>query len=279
MLQKKFFIFIIFVSLMFLHGIVSNSGQTQQAQLSNSNVQPFTDLSFEINIPTQDHLRLQPIPLILKLSNRTNRSVLGYSSIGFGGYPLYLYVQKIGSENKVLIQPLTTISGSSGVINSEVPAGVSYEAKELITIGLNKYFPERGTYELQAVLFNADRTQSIESNVSTIEIQEPSGINRNVYNLIKDSSFQDYLFSGVEFKKVKNTLELITTRFPNSSYAKNSCYLLGEIYFYDKQYPKALNNLLRLENDSDFIFADKVKSYLAEIRRLPQEQQINEEKP
>lgn len=163
--------------------------------------------------------------------------------------------------------------------NIEIEPSESSEATEFVTLGLNKYFPEPGIYELQAVLYNADGTQSIESNTVTIEIQEPSGINRNAYNLIKNSSFQDYLFSGAEFKKVKNTLEAITTRFPNSAYAKNSFYLLGEVYFYDKQYPKALTNLLRLENDNGFIFAEKVKNYLTEIRRLPQAQQINEEKP
>jgi hypothetical protein len=72
---------------------------------------------------------------------------------------------------------------------------------------------------------------------------------------------------------VKNTLGAITTRFPNSVYAKGSSFVLGEVYFGRKNYSQALLNLLRLENDRDFIFAEKVRNYLAEIRRLPINQQ------
>ena len=45
-------------------------------------------------------------------------------------------------------------------------------------------------------------------------------------------------------------------------------FVLGENYFYDRNYPQALVHLLRLENDSNFAYAEKVRRYLAEIRRI-----------
>lgn len=276
MSRKSCILFFMFLSVLFSTGIILITGQTQQSQPSPSQIRPFTDLTLEISLLERRLMPLQPIPLVIKQSNNTNQSVLGYKSIGFFA-PLDLYVQRNGNAQRVKIDQLTLIRGYYAFKNVEIKSGESSEAKEWITLELNKYFPEAGTYELQAVLFNADRTQSIESNTVIIEIQEPSGVNRNAYNLIKNSSFQNYLFSGAEFNKVKNTLETITTRFPDSAYAKNSFFLSGEIYFHRKQYPKALVNLLRLENDNSFIFADKVKNYLTEIRRLPKEQ-LNEEK-
>jgi hypothetical protein len=270
MLPKIIFIcFALFFIAMLQHSIPIIS----QAQQSNSQVRPFTDLTFEISVPTQTLLPLQPIPIVLKQSNRTNQAVLGYKSIGFGKIPVYLYVQKSGSDEKTLISQLTPLSSLTEYKNIEISPNASYTAKEWITLGLNMDFPEPGTYEIQAVLANADRTQFIESNKVSIEIQEPTGSDREAYNLIKNSPSKEYLFSGAQFNKVKNTLEAITTRFPNSVYAKGSSFVLGEVYFGRKNYSQALLNLLRLENDRDFIFAEKVRNYLAEIRRLPINQQ------
>lgn len=260
--------------LVFLQSVVTVSSQTEHTEKPSSEVQPFTDLTLEISAPEKILLSLQPIPIAIMQSNKTNKPILGYKSVGFNGSPLYIYVQKSGGNSeRVLITPLTPVSGFYVVTNAKLAPDESYEAKELITIGLHKYFPEPGTYELQAVLANDDRTQFIESNKVTIEIQMPTGADRNAYNLIKNSSFQDFLFSGAKFDKMKDTLETLIAMHPNSPYAKSSAFLLGETYFELKQYPRALVNLIRLENDKEFIFAEKVKKYLAEIRRLPLNQQ------
>ena len=72
----------------------------------------------------------------------------------------------------------------------------------------------------------------------------------------------DALFSGADFSKAQNTLETIATKFSNSGYAKSAFFLLGQADFHRKNYPQTLAYLLKLENDKDFIFAEKVKNYL-----------------
>ena len=225
---------------------------------------PFTELTLEISAPMQGLLRLQPIPLVIRQVNRGDQPVFGYNSVTFTS-AISLYVRK-NNEPELEVTPLSPISGLFGRSHSEVPPGGGSLANEWLTINLSKYFAEPGNYELRAVLYNADRTQSVESNRITIEIHEPAGTDRMVYNLIRDSSYRDYLFSGAEFLKVKSTLEQITTRYPNSSYAKSAFFVLGEAHLHRRELASALVNLTRLEHDDTFLHAAKVRRYLAEIR-------------
>ena len=70
----------------------------------------FTDLTLEISSPNQAVLRLQPIPLVIRQTNRENEAVLGYHSVPFRSL-FALYVRK-GTEPAVRIEP--TGPGGSG---------------------------------------------------------------------------------------------------------------------------------------------------------------------
>lgn len=251
--------------------------EIKQTESSNTQVRPFTDLTYEITAPSQSVLPLQPIPIIIKQKNMTNEQVLGYKGIGFNNMPIYLHIQKSGGNQKSVMGQFSQLSKFVSYTNVEIPPNSVSEAKEWIMLGLNQYFSEPGTYEIKAVILNDDRTQSVESNTVSIEIQQPIGNDRTAYNLIKNSSFQEYLFSGDNFDKIKNTLETIIVKFPNSSYVRNASFVLGERHFVRKQYARALTYLLKLEYDDEFIFREKVKDYLAEIRRQAPGQQVKEE--
>ncbi len=247
--------------------------EVKQTQSSDTQVRPFTNLTYEITAPTESVLPLQPIPIIIKQKNVTNEQVLGYKTIGFNNMHLYLHIQKSGSNQRSVMGQFSQLSKFIAYTNVEIPPNSVSEAKEWMMLGLNQHFPEPGTYEIKAVVLNDDRTQSVESNTIIIEIQEPTGTDRNAYNLIKNSSFQEYLFSGDNFDKIKNTLETIATKFPNSPYVKSASFVLGERYFVRKQYARALIYLLKLENDDEFIFREKVRNYLNEIRQPHPNQQ------
>jgi len=263
MFPKALFIWCFFLSVAFLR---MDAPVASQIRESNSNARAFTDLTFEIAVAAETLVPLQPVPLVLKQSNRTNEPVLGYDSVTFSS-PIYFYVKKAGTNNWKQLEQLTALLKLVGHRNSEVLPGSNYESRQWLTLDLATYFPIPGAYELRARLYNEDGSQFIESNVVSIAIREPAGPDRAAYNFIRNSTFQDYLFSGAEFSKVKNTLERLTTLYPNSPYARNASFVLGENYFYGRNYPQALVNLLRLENDNDFIHAEKVRRYLAEIRR------------
>ena len=182
MMRKSFIVFFVFLLLVVLQPLNSVMVHTQQ---NPEEVRPFTDLTLEITTPSQS-LPLQPIPIVIKQSNRTNQPVLGYKSIGFGGSPLYLYVKRSGGE-RIHIRHLTLLKTFSSVKNVAIPPGTSSEAKEWLALALNRYFPETGTYQLQAELANEDGTQFIKSNTVNIEIKQPIGLDLQAYTLISNT--------------------------------------------------------------------------------------------
>ncbi|MFN2391856.1 MAG: tol-pal system YbgF family protein [Pyrinomonadaceae bacterium] len=259
-----------------MQGVVAVSAQTNPVEQSNEEVRPFTDLTLEIVVPERTVLSLQPIPIVIRQSNKTNQLAMGYKAIVFGFTPFRLFAKKIGSNEKVPIGRQSALLHYAVFFNVKLAPGESCETKGWITIGLHRYFPEPGTYEIQAGLTNNDGSQYIESNKVTVEIKMPTGADHNAYNLIKNNSFEDFLFSGHKFDKAKGILETLTVTHPNTPYAKSASFLLGESHFNQKQYQQALKNLIRLENDRDFIFADKVRDYIDEIQELLQQQTVLE---
>lgn len=225
-------------------------------------------MTLEINLPINSVLALQPIPVKLKLTNRNERTALGYRTIGFGKSPVYLNVRKVGTERSVPITMLEPLLKLTQYTNVPVEPQATVESKDLLSLGLARNFPDPGNYEIHATLSNSDYTEHIESNKVSLTIQEPTGNNRLAYNLITTRSFEEFLFSGAEFSKVMNTLEELTVLYPNSPYARDASFVLGENYFYQRNYSQALVHLLRLESATDFMYSDRVRNYLTEIRRV-----------
>lgn len=238
---------------------------------SSVDTEPFSTLTLELLAPSREVLQLQPIPVVLRQSNRTNAPAFGYNSLSFG-HPIFIYLKKAGTANPAKMIELSTLLKLTRHKVVAIHPGSTVEASGWLTLGLKKYFHGPGVYELYALLANPERTEFIRSDPITIEVREPIGTDRLAYNLIANSPFEDDLFSGAEFEKVQPVLESLRTRYPRTSYGRSAAFLLGETYFHDKQYARALANLVILENDNGYIFAEKVREYLTEIRRQMSEQ-------
>lgn len=276
MLRKDYSL-ALFLLVVFLQNAASVSPQTKPADSPDSQVRPFSDMTLEIALPEQTALALQPIPIIVKQINNTNQPVMGYGEIEFGLTPIAFYVKKNGSNERVAIGHQSPVLQRLVTISRPVAPGRFSETKGLITMGLKTHFLEPGIYEIQAELSSlGERSQRIQSNKVTVEIKTPTGINSAAYNLIKNSPRPDFFFNGAQFDQLKDILETLTVMHPNTPYAKNSAYVLGRTYFGRKQYQQALINFMRLENDNSFIFREKVREYLRELRRILQIQQTVE---
>ncbi|MCA1589672.1 MAG: hypothetical protein LC734_04630 [Acidobacteria bacterium] len=152
--------------------------------------------------------------------------------------------------------------------NFVIAPNMTIEAKEWLVLGLDEFFPSAGKYQIKLVVRDATRSHAVESNTVEIEIREPNGSNRDAYNFVRSSGFAESLFTGDRFNIVRSILEQVQTRFPNSPYAKNAIFVLGEKHFIRGELRKALQHLIRLEHDNDFFFAERVRTYLAKIREL-----------
>lgn len=258
-----------FVAIFFI--FICVGGTTNVAQFPSVNPPPplpFSSLTLEIGAPSPNVLALEPVPITLKLTNNNSRDAVGYRALGFTKSPVQLIVRKPGSDSRQLLDMLDPVVKFVKYTHAVMPANESLDSKDLLTLGLTRYFPSFGDYEVQARLYSDNWVEFIESNVVKITVQEPTGVNRASYNLIRESSLEEYLFSGVEFPRAKDTLERLTFLNPSGPYARNARFILGQTYFHRKDYVKALFNLAPLENNRDFAYADKVQKYLAEIRRI-----------
>lgn len=227
---------------------------------------PFTDIAFEISTPTQSVLQLQPIPLIVRQKNDTDQAVLGYRAVDLNSIPAQLYIRRAGSAEISEMGQFSQLTGCGVQHNTEVAPHSVLEAREWLVLGLDQHFPEPGNYEMKLVVRSDDRSHSVESNTVEIEVRAPTGSNRDAYNFVRNSGYPESLFTGDDFPRLRPILETILIRYPNSPYAKCATFALGQKHFILRQYPQALGHLIRLEYDNNFILAEKVRRYLAEIR-------------
>jgi hypothetical protein len=149
---------------------------------------------------------------------------------------------------------------------TDVPAGSSYEATEWLTMGLSKYFPEPGNYEIQAMLTDDRGKRFVRSNKVLIQLKNPIGEEHRAYQYIKKSGFQDDFFGGGDVKGLEDAQKEIASKYPTTPYGNAASFLLGEEYYLENRYEEALAQLRKLESDVSFVFAEKVKEYLKNIR-------------
>lgn len=234
--------------------------------LNPPEIRPFRTLTLELATLSDRVLPMQPIPLRLRQSNKTTFPAFGYSTLSIDN-PIYFYVRRHGADRRTLVGQRTALLKMIGFKNGAIAPGITIEAREWLTLNLRKYFPNPGVYEIQAVLGNDDGTQSLESNAIDVEVTEPTGNDLLAHKMIRNSGFEDFLFSGAEFEQVESTLLQLSTLYPNTRYGLSASFVLGEVYYFRKDYVRALAHLIRLEGLQDFVYFDKVGRYLSEIRR------------
>ena len=72
--------------------MICSSGLSQTENIGTSQPQ-FKDLKLQIISPRASLLPLEPVPLIIKLTNTTNQSILGHISIGFSSHKIHIFVR------------------------------------------------------------------------------------------------------------------------------------------------------------------------------------------
>lgn len=249
---------------------ISRPATTQQ-QDESKQVLDFTNLTLEIASTKQRFIPLEPIPIILTLSNRTSQKVLGHDALGFSYSPVELFVTRDGSERR-RIEQLSPYSKASEVTSKKIVPGTQIQAKELLTIDLDKIFPEPGTYQLEAVLHDADWKLQITSSPMTIQISAPEGIDAAAYGYLIQQKNRSRFFSGaglIEFPEEQEALEEFVAAYGNNTYSDYATFLSGRIHFAREDYQKALLRLRKVAAKPNFFLADKVKEYLDKIKQKP----------
>ena len=257
-MKKNFSIlFLLSMMPMLIFFIVPSFAQTTPVQGS------FSDLTLEISSPKQKLVQFEPMALILTLSNKTSSPIAARTSIDLSaGFVELFTIRKNGEPVK--IQNLSPIAGLVIVRPGIIRSGESHQTKELLTLDLDKVFPQPGTYQIQAVLRNGEGKQQVKSNLLTIHVLEPTGLDIQAFDYLKNRTNPSYFFSGLELDKTQVQMVEFVSNFRDSSYGDYVAFMLGEFYLVRKDYTRAIEQLNGVSKKPDFVYGDRALYYLVE---------------
>ncbi len=259
-MKKNSFAFIVLLNMLVSIFIVPSFAQTLPAPAN------FLDLTLEITSTKQEFVQLEPIPLILKLSNKTQYPIVARTALDLSAGFIELYTIRENGE-PVKIQNLTPIRGLVVVRPGTIKPGESFQTKELLTLDLDKIFRQAGSYQIDAVLRNGEGKQEIKSNRLTARIVEPVGLDLQPFNYIKKYANPSYFFSGLglhDSKQAQDVLKGFVVNFRDSSYGDYGALRLGSFYFVRKEFANAIGQLNGIAYKIGFVHADRCLYYLVQ---------------
>lgn len=275
----------IFLFIFLMTGLSTKS--FAQVQAANSD---FTKLTLEVSAPQEEYLKMEPIPVIFKVSNKTEKQILGHWSTIFSNSYIEMSIIHNGTVKQIKprnIPQVRSLAGTSFALPTIIKPGEIHRMKQLLNFGLDELFPEAGAYQISFTLYNTppNYQEKIFSNTLNINVVEPTGRNLEALKFIKEHGpFYNYFDVGMMnlHKDSQNNVREFVSNYGDTSYAPYAALGLGELYFSIGSNPgqmdpqtgllqiknpepeKAIEYLERLANRNDFEFADQALSLLAE---------------
>jgi hypothetical protein len=178
----------------------------------------FSDLTLELTAPKQNLVQLEPLPLILTLRNKTAYSIISQTTLDFAAGRVQLFIIEDNRE-PVRIKNISPIAKFVVVDPGPIRPGERRETKELLTIALDKVFPQPGSYQIQAVLRD-DRekrqiksrgtTPSVKSTEAPLGAENTQGLGDKVYKGLgqkvptQETTLQEKFNNNVNVRHLKN---------------------------------------------------------------------------
>lgn len=217
----------------------------------------FSRLTFEIASDRAEIGWLEPVPLVLRLSNGTGRPVRGHADLGFADGKVDLYVLHGGSRQRV--EELSDVIRVSTTKARTIAAGERVERRDVVALGLETIFPRPGIYQLQAVLRDAGGSEAIVSNRLTLQVAEPSGTDAPAARRVREIG-SSRLYGGGE----REILESFVNEFGASVYARYASLELARLDAAQGRSSEAILVLQDLARETGFPLLDEVLADLVE---------------
>lgn len=246
-------------------------------QSSTQAASDFSLLTLEMSSTKDVFVRLEPVPVIVTLTNTTDKPVLGHRALKFSQGQVELRITTVDGVEKP-VNNLSPIRKEIHINPNAIAPGESITAKELITLNLDELFPQAGRYKLRAILKSADRKEKVESKPITINVFEPVGADAEAFDFIKRRRKSATFFTGVGLVRdvrAQADLKEFVAKFGSTAYGDYATFLLGETLFVQGNDAEAVKQLDKISGKSDFILSDKAKNYLEKIKdksKTPEEQ-------
>ena len=241
----------------------------------------FSDLTFEITTSKGSLLPLEPMPLTIRLANRTPQAVLGPRVIAPDGDLLKVQVASKGKPfeefpSRDSAWPPFGTRQLSGVLEpgfEEVVRGfLCFAARPDDKTG-HYLLPSPGDYRVKATLTNLDRTVTIESNVLDVSVAVPQGEDAAAYGYLRAVPDRAFLMfshpverrDGPEFTGMQTFID----KFPTSRYAVYAYWRMGMTFCRpgatDDDRRQAIAFLEKAAATKDFFLSDDVSAQLVQL--------------
>ncbi|HEX8195600.1 MAG TPA: hypothetical protein VF571_05260 [Pyrinomonadaceae bacterium] len=239
-----------------------------QIQPISVTAQSNAKLTLEVSSDKNSYLQFEPIPLFFKLSNENTIPVKwsGYLAISKNIY--FLVRRDGGSENRFHGPE------SEMIMDWETLQPGKHKEQENL---LNQYlgeqiFPQPGRYQVRVEFNYLDSTfgqlQRVKtmSNPITIDIQEPTGNDRQAYNFFKNTF--EPVYKRFDQNEMLRLLQQFADNpnFKTTVYWKYIVYDLASIYFDKGENEKAEREFLRVAR-INFYHSKRVRDGIMEVAR------------
>lgn len=242
--------------------IALGAGLTAQ----NSQVLGFEALTLTLTVPDRQFLVLEPIPVAMRLENRTGRNVVGHSVLEFASGRTTIMIQPEGGS-AYRVEQLSVLSELVGVHPRVIRPGEAREITELLDVGLHEILPQPGRYRVQAFVAGIDPGDIVRSNVVTITLREPDAIEQAAQDYIRSTDSARYLFTGLAKDPLYTHLQEVATLFGDTVFGDYASLRLGEIDAARGNDASARAYLLKVSKKRGFPLASRALQTLEKLQR------------
>lgn len=236
---------------------VSLAAKDQQ-QIGN-----FGDLTLTLAIPDREFLVLEPIPMTISLENRTKLDISGHSVLEFSAGRTTLLVQADGGS-WYRVEQLSPLLEFVGIQPRAIRSGEARRITEVFALDLGSALPRPGVYRVRVSLVGIDPKQTIESNVVSIRLREPSGVEEAAQQFIRATGAARYLLTCLDDPPVYPQL-VDLMGFADTVFGDHATRCLGEIEMHRGNHRVARDYLSKVAARRDFPLAGLAAESLAKL--------------
>ncbi|MBK9163080.1 MAG: hypothetical protein IPM21_04085 [Acidobacteria bacterium] len=225
----------------------------------------FEGLSLQISSSKQSFVQLEPIPIIFKLRNNTNREIVGHANFRFSCNTVEIYVRDAQRAERKIKQLSTYRSRCVGT-ESPIPDGAHIDGFDVLKLDLLRYFDLPGHYQIRAVLKSTTSDANARSGWYDVTIAAPLANDLDALTFLQEETDTGRVFSEIDSKEREMIFEDFLAKYPDSPYSPYIRLNLAERHTFSGNRQNALVALEQLESVQNFIYAPRVKELLRSLR-------------
>lgn len=227
----------------------------------------FERLTFVVSVPDRQFLVFEPIPLILRLENHSGEPITGHTLLEFAAGLTTMLVQPDGA-GAYEVAPLSLGAGILEPGSTIVPAGKRHQVEELLTLGLDRAFPQPGRYVVQFILHSRDWKEEVRSNVVPIVVRVPDALEQTAQDYMQSTGAAGRFFTGLLDDDFDQRQTEVALNFANTAYADYANFFLGGRSLGLRDYERARAHLSRVAIKGDFPLRERAAKLLLELAEL-----------